>query len=604
MKAPSIHILSLPKTILAGVLLWLVCTTPSFSQLRFHGLGRTVWQSQTLSGNALQGDSTSDRKTMQGYALFDLRTEYRFKDKINLLVDSRVKNIIGGFGGVGASVQLRQVLVEGRATRFVTYSLGDIDVELSPFTFSNPVDTGAQVLGSVFAIRRNVLRYENFTTGNARRTMERQFHYQGNQSSTIHDYWAQVNSWRMRGGKLQFRIPLYMDDQSLKALLFGVTDRATHSFSGDFPYRIGGRLSYSADVNQHGFHFFGNGVRFVTPLTSNGKNENRVMSGGTNFWLSFPKIYLFGNMEAGSSHSQWKTDEPLINPNRDDYFLHSKLALSWKNRISVGAGYSEVGPYFESPGAQTMRLTGNAVPSFFSFVGNNQLVRNQGMLDRIGSETIYNQSLSVFRQVFLPQYELVFPYSVATPNRKGFSLSSTFLDQEYQFDKIMVSAKADFYQEILGTGVTDRRDFTRFHAIGITKLNRFFHTRGAWKLNVGYRFESSERGGDLPVDFKVNSWEAGTTMEIVRMLDLMIGIKRLNAKGNEIYNNINRFNEIESYRPFTMNQTETLIGTGLQLHITGECFLMVSGYFNRVKSSERLSTWNLNQFYTNFTYEF
>lgn len=604
MKAPSIHISFPQKAFLAAVSLWLVYMIPSFSQIQFSGLGRTVMQSQTLSGDALQGDSTSDRKTMQGYALFDLRTEYHFKNKFNLLVDSRVKNTIGGFGGVGSSVQLRQVLVEGLATRFVTYSLGDLDVELSPFTFSNPVDTGAQVLGSVFAIRRNVLRYENFTTGNSRRTMERQFHYQGNQSSTIYDYVAQVNSWRMRGGKLQFRIPLYKDDQSLKALLFGVTDRATHSFSGDFPYRIGGRLSYSADVNQYGFHLFGNGVRFVTPLASNGTNENLVMSGGSNFWLSFPKIYMIGNMEAGSSQSQWKTDEALFNSNRDDFFLHSKLTVSWKNQISVGVAYSEVGPYFESPGAQTMRLTGSAAPSFFSSLSNSQLIRNQGMLDRIGSETIYNQSLSVFRQVYVPQYELVFPYSVATPNRKGFSLSSTFQDQEYLFDKIMISAKADFYQEILGTGVTDLRDFTRFQAIGITNLRRVFKTRGAWKLNVGYRFESSERGGDLPVDFKVNSWEAGTTMEIVRQLDLMIGIKRLNAKGNEIYNNINRFNEIESYRPFTMDQSETLIGTGMQLHFTQQCFLMVSGYFNQVKSTERLSTWNLNQFYSNFTFSF
>jgi hypothetical protein len=251
-----------------------------------------------------------------------------------------------------------------------------------------------------------------------------------------------------------------------------------------------------------------------------------------------------------------------------------------------------------------MRLTGNAVPSFFSSVSNNQLIRNQGMLDRIGSETIYNQSLSVFRQVYLPQYELVFPYSVATPNRQGFSVSSSFQDQADEFEKFKVSFKGDFYQEILGTGVTDLRDFILLQAVGTSDLRRIFHLRRTWDLNVGYRFESSERGGDLPVNFKVNSWEAGTKIEIVRLLDLMIGIKRLKAKGNEIYNNISRFNEIESYRPFTMDQTETLIGTGLQLQLVGDSFLMVSGYFNRVKSLERLATWNLNQFYTNFTYQF
>lgn len=600
--APFVHISSHLKTFLAAVLLWLVSMIPSFSQLRFSGLGRTVMQSQTLSGEALQGDSTSDRKTMQGYALFDLRTEYHFKDKFNILVDSRVKNIIGGFGGVGASVQLRQVLLEGKATRFVTYNLGDLDVEMSPFTFSNRVDAEALGASLVFTFRRNIVEYENFNNSERRKLWDQPKNH-------FHEILLLINrssSWRMRGGKVQFEIPLFQHNsqtKSLHGMAFGVTDRSTHSFSTDFPYRIGGRLQFHTG-DQRSFYFYGNGVRSLTPLSSDGKNDNQVLSAGTDIRLLYSKWGLTGSMEAGSSQSQWKTDQALINSNRDDYFLHSKLALSWKHRISIGGGYSQVGPYFESPGAQTMRLTGNAVPSFFSSVSNNQLIRNQGMLDRIGSETIYNQSISVFRQVYLPQYELVFPYSVATPNRKGFSVNSTFQDQMDQSEKFKVSLKGDFYQEILGTGVGDLRDFTRLQATGTSDLRRIFRLRRTWDLNVGYRFESSKRGGDLPVDFKVNSWEAGTKMELVRLLDLMIGIKHLNAKGNEIYNNINRFNEIESYRPFTMDQSETLIGTGLQLQLVGDSFLMVSGYFNRVKSSERLSTWKLNQFYTNFTYQF
>ena len=603
MKAPSIHISTLPKTFLAVVLLLLVCTTPSFSQLRFSGLGRTVMQSQTLSGDALQGDSLSDRKTMQGYALFDLRTEYHFKDKFNILVDSRVKNIIGGFGGVGASVQLRQVLIEGKATRFVKYNLGDVDLEMSPFTFSNRVDKDALGAGSIFTFRRNVVEYENFNNSERRRLW---YQPQGNPFHEIHLLINRSSSWRMRGAKVQFEIPLFQHNsqtKSIHGMVFGVTDRSTHSFSTDFPYRFGGRLQFHTG-DQRSFYFHGNAVRSLTPLSSDGKNDNQVLSAGPGIQLLYSKWGLTGSMEAGSSQSHWKTDQALINSNRDDYFLHSKLAVSWRHRISIGGGYSQVGPYFESPGAQTMRLTGNAVPSFFSSVSNNQLIRNQGMLDRIGSETIYNQSLSVFRQVYLPQYELVFPYSVATPNRQGFSVSSSFQDQADEFEKFKVSFKGDFYQEILGTGVTDLRDFTLLQAVGTSDLRRIFHLRRTWDLNVGYRFESSERGGDLPVNFKVNSWEAGTKIEIVRLLDLMIGIKQLKAKGNEIYNNISRFNEIESYRPFTMDQTETLIGTGLQLQLVGDSFLMVSGYFNRVKSLERLATWNLNQFYTNFTYQF
>jgi hypothetical protein len=598
--AKSIYISFLIKAFLASVSLWLFCTVPSFSQLHFSGLGRTVWQSQTLSGDALQGDSTSDRKTMQGYALFDLRTEYHFKDKFNLLVDSRVKNIIGGFGGVGASVQLRQVLLEGKATRFVTYSLGDVDVELSPFTFSNQVDSSALGSGSIFTLRRIVVQYENFN----QMFVHKNGFNEKKSNPAKYQILGRFNSWRMRGAKIQFRIPFSEQHlQSLNGLVFGVTDRASHSFSSDLPYRIGGRVSFYTGF-KHRFLLYGNGVRNLTPLISNGKNENQVLSAGADIRLSYSNIEITGSMEAGSSQSQWKTDQALINIKRDDYFMHSNLALSWKQRISIGGSYSEVGPYFESPGAQTMRLTGSAVPSFFSSVSNNQITRNQGMLDRIGSETIYNQSLSVFRQVYLPQYELVFPYSVATPNRKGFSVNSTFQDHADGFEKFKVNVKANFYQEILGTGVTDLRDFTRLQATGTSDLRRIFHLRRTWNLNVGYRFESSKRGGDLPVDFKVNSWEAGTIMEIVRDLDLMIGIKRLNAKGNEIYNNINRFNEIESYRPFTIDQSETLIGTGMQLHFSQQCFLLVSGYFNRVKSIERLSTWNLNQIYTNFTYEF
>lgn len=222
------------------------------------------------------------------------------------------------------------------------------------------------------------------------------------------------------------------------------------------------------------------------------------------------------------------------------------------------------------------------------------------MLDRMGSETIQNINISSFRQPYLPQYNLVFPYGKATPNRKGFDLglldiNNRFLDYSFQYHQS---------GEVLGEGVVEKRSFHLLQSAFILKINRILNSNRKRSLYANYRFESSGRKGDLPTDLQINTVDVGATVEIFKKFDLHLGMKRIQAKGNEVYSQINSYNSISGYLPYAMTQSENLIGTGIQLHFTDHCFLLVSGYFNRIKTTEALLSWNLNQLYTNFSYEF
>ena len=554
---------------LGWIFLIFISTTHSFAQLKFSGLGRTVFQSQQLSGDALKNDSLSDRNTSQGYALFDLRTNYQIKDKFRILVDTRLKNTIGGFGGVGISLNLRQVRIEGLASKFVKYSVGDVDIKMSPFTFSNSSEIELDIESTIFSRRREVVQYESFNVN---------------------------NHWRMRGLKLNSVVNLKGDSNQLKILVFGTTDRATDSYT-KYPIRIGGSIAFE---KKEKFFLEGNMVRTEENQKETGNAQIQVFSTRTWYLKHWKKWALGGTAELGQSNSIRETG---VNTTQklNDYFYEGKcIAINKNQDWKIWAAYQEVGPFFESPGAQSLRISGNRSSQFFTYVSNNQQIRSQGMLDRMGSETIQNINISSFRQPYLPQYNLVFPYGKATPNRKGFDLglldiNNRFLDYSFQYHQS---------GEVLGEGVVEKRSFHLLQSAFILKINRILNSNRKRSLYANYRFESSGRKGDLPTDLQINTVDVGATVEIFKKFDLHLGMKRIQAKGNEVYSQINSYNSISGYLPYAMTQSENLIGTGIQLHFTDHCFLLVSGYFNRIKTTEALLSWNLNQLYTNFSYEF
>jgi len=571
-KSVSINLL---KTVLFGTVFFIL-NGVSYGQLRFSGLGRTVFHTQQISGRALEGDTLSDLHTSQGYALFDLRTEYNLrdeftlKDKFKVMAETRLKNSLGGFGGVGLSLTLRQFLIQGQASRFVQYQVGDIDIQMTPYTFCNDSSL-TQNESSVFRLRREIVQYENFNVG---------------------------NNWRMRGGKAELNFPVWENRYQVKFLAFGVTDRSTTSFKGEFPVRAGGKLAFQKGQS---FGLEGNVVSHEDPSIGNQTSKITVLSGKIKVRQNLKSWELGIEVETGNSASNRNLGDNQPKQSLNDYFYEGQVQMAHrKTGLTFGLGYREVGPSFESPGAQSLRISAGTASQFLPFLSNASQVRNQGMLDQAGSETIQNQSISSYRQAYIPQYSLVLPYGQATPNRRGFQFNSQYKEQVSGTE---VSLNYQNLQEIFGEGNTALRSFSRTEATARLNFAKWI-PKQKLSLTGTFRRETSLRGGTLPTDLSVNFMDIGASWQLVKDVDFHLGWKRITAKGNEITSNIGTNNSIESYTPYTLDNTENLLGGGLQFHFTSRCFLLVSGYANQVKNTDSTTTWNLNQLYTNFSFRF
>ena len=93
----------------------------------YSGLFRFNYTGNTLSGDRLNGDTTSSRKGNAGYALFDLGININpFKDfKVGAII--RTETQIGQFFQASNIINFRQLRIEGRIAKVVKYQIGDID---------------------------------------------------------------------------------------------------------------------------------------------------------------------------------------------------------------------------------------------------------------------------------------------------------------------------------------------------------------------------------------------------------------------------------------------------------------------------------------------
>jgi hypothetical protein len=86
--------------------------------------------------------------------------------------------------------------------------------------------------------------------------------------------------------------------------------------------------------------------------------------------------------------------------------------------------------------------------------------------------------------------------------------------------------------------------------------------------------------------------------------DLLLGMKQIWANGNEVLARFNALNSISDYEPFSMNQTENLIGTGFRFHYQDQSFFLISGYFSRIHKKDSTTDFKINQLFTTFQYAF
>jgi hypothetical protein len=235
----------------------------------------------------------------------------------------------------------------------------------------------------------------------------------------------------------------------------------------------------------------------------------------------------------------------------------------------------------------------------FNKINNFNTNRNITLYDRLTDEQVYTRSISPVLYNFLPQYGNITPFGAATPNRTGITAG---LGTDTSAKIINAEASVDLYNELIGEGVADKRSFTgikgglKFNFGDLLKLNR------KMSVNVGMRQEITKRTGAAPIDFKSMLVDLGATIETFKKLDLMIGLKLLNASGNEYLSTRDQFNLLNSFTEYNVNLTEGITSFGLRVRFSDRSYL--SGTYNTSVYKETTFynyNYNLNQAFFNYT---
>jgi hypothetical protein len=552
----------------------------------FNGLGRALVTSESLKGNVLRPDTsigqprdtTSKRKSTDGYTLFDLGVNAQPNESLRASAILRVRNAFGGFYGDGTTLQFRQIRLDGIIAKKVKYEIGDIDLELTPYTLFNFEEMYNDYEADIFAIRRSVVAYENFNFG---------------------------NKWRMQGAHAQanFRFDKVIERIGVRA--FATRTQKTNFLNTPDRLLVGGRL----DVLQSKYFQIGANYVHMADLPQTAvdtmvlyKNDVTTFDGKLTIPLDDIEFGLQG--EFGFSTNSFRLKGMVDTATGNDFFYDAGLFVRYKPlNIKVYGSYRDVGYYFTSPGAQTRRIydVNGPANTLFPTIHNNSVARTPIMLDRMSDETTRNTSIQTALMMYLPHYNNVTPYGQATPNRKGmtFGVSAGDADRLLKADVIV-----DLLQE--GTPETVTREVRKFTAarggvlFNAHKLLRF---EKVLAVTLGARYEETKRAGlSNNLNFQSTVIDAGLTVEVVKQLDLLAGYKYLAAKGDEVIAIRNQFNTIDSFvNMFGVDEKQGLISYGLRYRFSKNTYFTAQGIHSDNKFAPVNTNYGINQVFLNYT---
>ncbi len=572
----------------------------------FNGLGRALVTSENLNGHMLRDttggqkkDTTSKRKSTDGYTVFDLGVNAQPNETLRASAILRVKNAFGGFYGDGASLVFRQIRLDGIIAKKVKYELGDIDLELTPYTLFNFNEMYHDYESDAFAMRRSVVAYENFNFG---------------------------NKWRMQGAHAQSSFKFNKIIEKISVRGFSTRTKKSNYLSSPDRLLFGGRI----EVLQSKFFQVGaNLVRMVDlPQTAidtlvNFKNNVATFDGKFTYGTDKLEFGLLG--EFGFSKNSFRTKGIKDTVDGKDFFYDATVYAKYKPlNIKVFGSYREVGYFFSSPSAQTRRIydynatgpvsspipvgahaanvsTGLPAGSLFTSVSNNSATRTPVMLDRMSDETARNTSIQTSLMNYLPQYNNITPYGQATPNRKGmsFGMSGGDVDRLIKADVTM-----DMLSEIVSEGTPDgkTRKFMGARGGAMLNLHKLLRFEKAITLSGGMRYEKTTRDGVNNINFTSSIIDVGLTVEVIKQLDLIGGYKGMMAKGNEFIAYRNQFNVIGGFNSFSgMNQTQSLLSGGIRYRFSKNTYFTAQGISSTNKFSPSDSNYGINQLFLNYT---
>ncbi len=553
--------------------------------VNFNGLGRVYLRQTDIEGDILEDDSLTPRRLTDGEFLLDLKINATPNKKTEVQSILRLRNEFGGFFGAGQSIEVRELWARGLIADVVEYRVGDMDIEMSPFTFYLPREESTVNLPSAFQLQKDVIYYEQFyTDDNTRRMQGAHLNFglkftevlrdadfrgfiarvRGTDFLTIPTRWAS-------GGEARFRTRKFSDVTGSKADL---TFNLVHTFddlqSGDANSGIRNTV-YTVQYDILGY-----------------ETESMAYS-------------LFGEM--GSSSLTSKNDSITFYSSDDVFFTVNGRANFKKKNLIVHAGYSEIGPEFFSIGAQSKRVDFDASQTFYERVGPNQEVRDITLFDLSRDVAVYTYQLSDRLMTYDPRFSNTFPYGPATPNRRGLNYGGA-----YKNEKVEAGINGALMSEIRGQGTEELKDFLLVKAAVDLHLNEFLEWENNFKVTLGYQFENTNRGGiDVEqVDLTSNLVEGGVEVELFDDFELLFGAKLLDAQGSDYLPRIDEFNIVRDFPGRTeIDDQETLLAGGLKYTFKEGIYLTIQYQsFNANGRSDTFRDYQLNQIFALYTMKF
>ena len=491
-------------------------------------------------------DSVTAPKMNSGNVLADLGLKIQVNKTMEVLGMVRIRNDYGGFWGSGVSFDVRQLSVRGLIGNAVRYSLGDINYKMSPFTLWNNGQEWSESSAQIFKDQLGVLNYDHFYNAD--------------------------HSWRQQGASADGGFVFSKGIQELKWGVF--SSRVKTTDFGNVPDRVFSGISIDAKVREGinvAYHYanlwdlqgtansntaFRNPVHTValslSKLTGVIQHEVQVETGMSNRWVMNSTDYI----------------------KKSGKFVHGAYKILWpEQRWSWQVTLNRVEAEFRSPGAQSRRLNPTAALSAFQRTGNDQSLRSLNLLDLMRESNLYNLQLQTELGAYLPYYDNITPYGVATPNRQGMEVMVGGKSKDKKFSWNVSRAA---YQETRGEGTLEPRKFerARFQCEGTVAQ------WGAQSLNVQteLRSDKTQRVLDAPIpstDLKTNCVVVGLDLSINKKWHALMGTQYVRYLGNDIVPTVSYNGDITNFTEQSWNGKEWMNAFGLKYVFSEKSFLTV-----------------------------
>ena len=508
-------------------------------KIEFYGAAKTNILHQSFG---VDGDTMNLSKANYGHSLIDLGILVRPSANTEIATEFRLRNEFGGFWGGAVTYGIRKLTLKGVVNDVIRYKIGDIDLEMTPYTLYNNNYQDVVNEATVFQMAREVIDYENYFSGNA---------------------------WRQQG--VQSSYGFYLNNETFKSIdvnLFSTRNRTADPSSAS-PERLfsGGQIGLNTSYGIITLH---SANLFDLKNTVNDMNlyYNSVNTVSANISLAdLPKFSL--NYEGGTSKANYENLIEEETVTIQDYFWNLGFIYSPTNKLRLSVNGINTGPQFRSPAAQNVRLGYSSSSNVFPTIGNNLAVRNMGLMDYLYNDVFYYKTFDSQLDLHNPAFSNALPYGLATPNRKGFSVS---LDELVIKEQLNLSSEIQMMSEIIGTGTTQLKSFMKF----VAKANYDYKK---WSANAGLAYETTSRDGQAYEKIELSSmlFDFGFDFDLTDQLSILFGTKYHMADGNELLAVYDSYNNPLYFDPISYNdQKQMLNSIGLMVNFSERSKLTAS----------------------------